>query len=54
MLVSFYHMLAKRQPYQDLGADYFDQRSKGIRIDWLLQQLTKLGYNAQLEPVAAA
>jgi transposase len=54
MLVSFYHMLSKRQPYQDLGADYFDQRSKGIRIDWLLQQLTKLGYNAQLEPVVAA
>jgi transposase len=54
MLVSFYHMLSNRQPYQDLGADYFDQRSKGVRVDWLLKQLTKLGYSAQLEPVAAA
>jgi transposase len=54
MLVSFYHMLSKRQPYQDLGGDYFDQRSKGVKVDWLLKQLGKLGYTAQLEPVAAA
>jgi transposase len=53
MLVSFYHMLSKRQSYQDLGADYFDQRSKGVKTDWLLKQLGKLGYTAHLEPVAA-
>jgi transposase len=52
--VSFYHMLSRRQPYQDLGADYFDQRSKGVKPDWLLKQLTKLGYTVQLEPVVAA
>jgi transposase len=50
--ISFYHMLSRRQPYQDLGADYFDQRSKGVKTDWLLKQLTKLGYTVQLEPVA--
>ena len=50
--ISFYHMLSRRQPYQDLGADYFDQRSKGVRTDWLLKQLNKLGYNVQLEPLA--
>jgi transposase len=54
MLVSFYHMLSKRQPYQDLGADYFDQRSKGVKVDWLLKQLGKLGYSVKLEPVPAA
>ena len=54
MLISFYHMLTNRQPYQDLGADYFDQRSKGVRIDWLLKRLANLGYSAQIEPVAAA
>lgn len=54
MLISFYHMLTNRQPYQDLGADYFDQRSKGVRTDWLLKQLNKLGYTARLEPVATA
>ena len=54
MLIGFYYMLTNRQPYQDLGADYFDQRSKGVRTDWLLKQLSKLGYTARLEPVAAA
>ena len=54
MLVSFYHMLSRRQPYQDLGADYFDRRSKGTKVDWLLNQLNKLGFTATLEPVAAA
>lgn len=54
LLISFYHMLSNRQPYQDLGADYFDQRSKGIRVDWLLQQLGKLGYTAHLEAVPTA
>lgn len=53
LAVSFYHMLDKQQPYQELGADYFDQRSKGVKTDWLLKQLTKLGYNVQLEPVSA-
>jgi len=50
--ISFYHMLSRRQPYQELGADYFDQRSKGVKTDWLLKQLNKLGYNVQLEPLA--
>jgi len=53
LAVSFYHMLDKQQPYQELGADYFDQRSKGVKTDWLLKQLTKLGYTVQLEPVSA-
>lgn len=50
--VSFYHMLARRQPYHELGADYFDQRSKGVKTDWLIKQFNKLGYNVSLEPVS--
>lgn len=53
LAVSFYHMLSKQQPYQELGADYFDQRNKGVKTDWLLKQLNKLGYTVQLEPLAA-
>lgn len=53
LAVSFYHMLDKQQPYQEIGPDYFDQRSKGVKTDWLLKQLNKLGYAVQLEPVAA-
>jgi len=53
LLVSFYHMLSNQQPYHELGADYFDQRQKGVKADWLLQQLTKLGYDVHLEPTAS-
>jgi len=52
--VSFYHMLARRQPYQELGADYFDQRSKGVKTDWLIKQFNKLGYTVSLEPIPQA
>jgi transposase len=51
LLVSFYHMLARRQPYQELGADYFDQRRKTSKVNWYLGQLAKLGYAASLEPL---
>jgi len=51
LLVSFYYMLDRRQPYQELGADYFDQRRKTSKVDWYLGQLAKLGYAAAIEPL---
>ena len=49
--VSFYHMLASRQPYHERGADYFDQRSKCVKTDWFVKQLNKLGYTVSIEPI---
>jgi transposase len=49
ILVSIYHMLQRQQPYQDLGADYFNQRRKEAKVDYLLRQLKKLGVVVQLE-----
>jgi len=51
LVISFFHMLDRQQPYQDLGADYFDQRNKGLKLDRLLRLLHKLGYSASLEPI---
>lgn len=42
MLVSAWHMLTYRQPYQELGGDYFDQRKKEAKINYLTRQLEKL------------
>lgn len=50
---AFYHMLDRQQPYQDLGADHFDQRSKAFKVDRLLHLLNKLGFTATIEPLAA-
>jgi len=42
MLVSAWHMLTFRQPYQELGDDFFDQRRKDSKINYLTRQLEKL------------
>ena len=42
MLASAWHMLTYRQPYQELGGDYFDQRRKEVKVSYLTRQLEKL------------
>jgi transposase len=42
MLVSAWHMLTSRQPYQELGDDFVDQRKKESKINYLTRQLEKL------------
>jgi transposase len=42
ILVSAWHMLTYRQPYQELGGDYFDQRKKEAKVNYLTRQLEKL------------
>jgi transposase len=54
ILVSVWHMLSRRQPYQDLGADYYDQRRKETKVSYLTKQLTQLGYTVQLDPLPVA
>jgi transposase len=52
ILVSIWHMLARHQPYQDLGADYFDQRKKEVKVSYLTKQLARLGFSVQLDPIS--
>ena len=49
LLVSIYHMLQRGESYHDLGPDYFSQRRKTAKVDYLLRQLEKLGVSIQLE-----
>ena len=42
ILTSAWHMLTYRQPYQELGGDYFDQRRKDAKVGYLTRQLEKL------------
>jgi transposase len=51
ILVSIWHMLSRRQPYQDLGSDYFDQRKKDIKVSYLTKQLARLGFAVSLDPI---
>ena len=54
MVVSAFHMLSRHEPYQDLGAHYFDQQRQHHLVDRLTRRIERLGYRVHLEPVPAA
>ncbi len=54
ILVSAYFMLSRRQPYHDLGSNYFDEHKKAAVIDRLVRRLAKLGHLVYFEPAPAA
>jgi transposase len=54
MLTAIYHMLRNGTQHQDLGADHFDRRSTEFKAHRLVAQLTKLGFNVELKPLAEA
>jgi len=47
-------MLTRKQPYQDLGAAYFDQREQERVERRLVHRLERLGYEVALQPRALA
>ena len=53
ILVIAYHILKRHQPYQELGANYFDERKKESVANQLTKRLEGLGYRVNLEPKAA-
>jgi transposase len=53
MLTAIYHMLKDGTMYQDLGHNYFDQRSKETQTQRLIMRLAELGYAAELTPITA-
>jgi transposase len=50
ILIIVYHLLSRKQPYQDLGAAYFDTREKQRVEQRLVRRLEGLGYRVALEP----
>jgi len=53
MLVIAYHMLQRQEPYQDLGANYFDQQNPNATAKRLTRRLEKLGFQVTLNAVSA-
>ena len=52
ILVIVYHILTRRQPYQDLGATYFDERNRQRVEQRLVHRLERLGYVVNLQRAA--
>jgi transposase len=53
IMVSAFYMLARNEPYRELGGNYFDERQRHYTVDRLASRLERLGYRVHLEPVAA-
>jgi hypothetical protein len=53
LLVIIYHVLSTKKPYEELGADYFDQLDKTRLERRSVQRLEQLGYTVTLLPKAA-
>jgi transposase len=54
ILTAIYHMLKDGTGHRDLGASHFDRRSIDAKAKRLVSQLTKLGFQVQLEQIAKA
>jgi transposase len=53
MLVALWHMLTRRVPHQDLGADYFASRNTERTLRHHVRRLEQLGYQVLLAKEAA-
>jgi transposase len=52
ILVIAYHVIQRREPYHDLGRNYFDERQKVSIANRLTRRLEKLGYQVVITPPA--
>jgi transposase len=50
VLVIVYHVLAKGEPYQDLGPHYFRRQDREQQARRFVRQLEALGYRVELAP----
>jgi transposase len=53
LLTIVYYVLERREPYHDLGANYFDERDHTAVEQRLIRRLEKLGYQVILQPQVA-
>lgn len=50
ILVIMYHLLADQEDYEELGANYYDERQREIVEGRLVRRLEKLGYSVTRQP----
>jgi transposase len=53
LLVAAYHMLTRKEPYRDLGANFFDERDRQAVEHRTIRRLERLGYRVELVPSTA-
>jgi transposase len=51
---SAFHMLARNEPYHELGGNDFDEHRRAHLVDRLTRRIERLGYHVALEPVVTS
>jgi transposase len=54
IVVSAFHMLARHEPYHELGHNYLDEQRRDHLRDRLTRRIERLGYRVSLDPIPAA
>ena len=49
LLTIAYHVIARREPYHELGADYFDRQKPAATANRLVRRLRQLGFAVTIE-----
>lgn len=53
ILIIAYHLIQRKEPYKELGGNYFDKRNAEATTKRLTKRLERLGYQVSLQPSAA-
>jgi transposase len=53
VLVAIYCMLTRKEPYHELGAQYFDEHERGHLQQRLVHRLERLGFAVTLDALSA-
>ena len=53
ILIIAYHLIQRREPYHELGSDYFDKRRPEATAQRLVKRLEKLGFQVSLQQMPA-
>lgn len=54
ILVIAYHIILRKEPYRELGGDYFERRKPESTARRLARQIERLGFQVTLAPIADA
>jgi len=54
VLVIAYHIISRREPYKDLGPNYFDDRDRDAVQRRCVRRLEQLGFKVSIEPINQA
>jgi|DewCreStandDraft_4_1066084.scaffolds.fasta_scaffold33154_2 transposase len=49
ILIIGYHLMLRKEPYRELGADYFDKRRPQATANRLVKRLQRLGYDVTIQ-----